>query len=173
MEVHREKEHLISSEVVEDKEIIEGEFNCHECPFQGSEEIQLSKHIQIKHRMQCRNCGIFFKTKPELMVHRKKEHYNLIALCNKGSDCKFSEKCWWKHEACNESQIIECYFCDEAFPTKGEVMMHRKNKHSKTVKACNKFDNQTCNKTEATCWFKHIEKEKQVFQDHRTKYQNP
>ena len=100
---------------------MEKEFNCLECPFQGSEETQLSKHIQITHRIQCRNCENFFKTKPELMVHRKKEHYNLVALCNKGLECKFSEKCWWKHETNKEGQKIECYFCNEAFSTKGQA----------------------------------------------------
>ena len=152
---------------------IEKEYDCLECDFQGSEEIQLNKHIKIKHRMQCRNCENLFKTKPELMVHRKMEHYNLVAMCNKGSECKFSEKCWWKHGTNNENQMIECYFCDETFPTKGEVMMHRKDKHSKTVKSCTKFNSQNCDKTDATCWFKHIQDEVQVFQDHQTKFRIP
>ena len=173
LEVHRAKEHVTSLECLEGKVHMEKEFNCIECPFQGSEELDLSKHIQIKHRMQCRSCGNFFKTKPDLMMHRKKEHYNIVAPCKQGSECKFLERCWWKHGTNNESQMIECYFCDEEFPTKGEVMIHRKNKHSKTVKTCTKFNSQTCNKTDATCWFKHIEEDRQVFQDHRTKNQNP
>ena len=80
-------------------------------------------------------------------------------------ECTFLEKCWWKHSANGERLVIECYFCDENFPRRGEVMLHRKTKHSKTVKSCNKFKNQSCNLTEATCWFKHIDEENMDFRE--------
>ena len=115
------------------------EFNCLECHFQGSEEIQLSKHVELKHRVQCRNCEKSFKTKPHFMEHRKTEHYSLVAHCRKGLECTYLEKGWWKHGRNGESFVIECYFCDQSFPTRGEVMIHRKTKHAKTVKSCNKF----------------------------------
>ena len=88
------------------------------------------------------------------MMHRKKEHYSAVALCRNGSECKFLDKCWWKHKKDNEN-MIECYFCDESFPTKEEVMLHRKKKHDKFVKQCNKFLVKDCNRSDEKCWFKH------------------
>ena len=134
--------------------VTEEEFNCEECPYQGTELNQLNKHIQLKHRIQCRNCENNFKTKPELMVHRKSEHYNTVAYCRKGSSCEFSERCWWKHKK-EDNDMIECYYCETSFVTKSEVMIHRKRNHPKTVKNCTKFENKNCIYNEDTCWFKH------------------
>ena len=47
------------------------------------------------------------------------------------------------------------YFCEESFATKGEVMLHRKKKHSPFVKHCNKFLVRNCDLTDENCWFKH------------------
>ena len=170
VEDHEIKEHCKTIEILSKESNVEEEFNCTGCDFQGSEQNQLNKHIQLKHRITCRTCGELFKTKPDFMVHRKTEHYNTIAPCNKGIECKFSEKCWWKHEANNEKSKIECYFCDETFGTKNDVMMHRKDKHSKTVKSCTKQQEQNCTKTEATCWFKHNDVEIPVFWDRPPKF---
>ena len=163
-----------------DLSFVEKEFNCMECDFQGTEQNQLNKHILIRHRMQCRNCESIFKTKPELMEHRKEEHYATIALCRKGIDCQFSEKCWWKHIKDHES-MIECFYCELTFATKVEVMLHRKSHHAKTVKQCTKFMNKSCNRTEATCWFKHETRKElgnsnenvSVFQNRPNNYTNP
>ena len=133
---------------------IEGEFNCVECDYQATLEDQLNKHILLKHRLQCRNCEKIFETKPKLLIHRKQEHYDLVAVCKKGKDCNFLEKCWWKHNETYENKI-ECYFCELSFDTKGGVMMHRKEQHPKTVKYCTKFQNKNCNFSETNCWFKH------------------
>jgi hypothetical protein len=95
--------------------------------------------------------------KPDLMAHRKIEHYYSVAPC-RNKDCEFSsDKCWWKHANVNENEnkSIGCYFCEKTFGTRTEVMMHRKVEHSKTVKACTKYVNKTCNYSETTCWFQH------------------
>ena len=140
---------------------MEEEFNCLEWDYQGTEESQLNKHIKIKHRLQCRNCENLFKTKPDLMMHRKKEHYSAVALCRNGTECKFSDKCWWKHQKDN-GNMIECYHCEETFATKGEVMMHRKKKHAKSVKQCSKYLIEKCDRTDENCWFQHeIKKEEE------------
>ena len=87
------------------------------------------------------------------MVHRKQQHYSSVNLCRKGKDCDFAEKFWWKHRETIEN-MIECYFCESSFGTKGEVMMHRKKQNAKTVRNCTKYENQNFN-SEANCWFKH------------------
>ena len=145
----RDEEMNVSNDIVIDKE-----YNCLECGFQGTEQSELNRHILLKHRIQCKNCEKVFETKPELMVHRKEEHYSLVALCRKGEECHFLDRCWWKHET-EEGKSIQCFFCESNFPTKREVMMHRKSHHGRTVKICEKFLVKSCNYSEATCWFKH------------------
>ena len=163
---------------------IEEEFNCFECDYQGTEQSQLSKHIKLKHRLQCRNCEKVFKTKPELMVHRKKDHYNTVAVCRNGMNCEFLEKCWWKHRK-NDGNLIDCFYCETSFATKVEVMKHRKKEHLKTVKDCSKFANRICIRNEESCWFKHEVKEpdnketknlvenNSVFWKHQNNVRNP
>ena len=148
-------------ENISEEVFIEGEFNCFQCDFQGTQQSQLSKHIQLKHSIQCRNCDKFFRSKPELMVHRKTEHYGTVAPCKKGSSCEFTERCWWKHKKM-VSKDIECYFCEDSFETKAQVMLHRKANHTKTVKNCTKFENESCTKNEETCWFMHKTREKET-----------
>ena len=144
---------------------IEKQYNCMECDFQGSQKNELNKHTQVKHTVEqgikCRNCGRNFKTKPDLMVHRKMDHLHTVAPCRKNRDCVFSaDDCWWKHSTVKENIIkIECYFCENTFETKTKVMMHRKLEHLKTVKLCTNFMDKKCNFTEETCWFKHRENE--------------
>ena len=145
----RDEEMNVSNDIVIDKE-----YNCLECGFQGTEQSELNRHILLKHRIQCKNCEKVFETKPELMVHRKEEHYSLVALCRKGEECHFLDRCWWKHKA-EDGKSIQCFFCESNFPTKREVMMHRKSHHGRTVKTCEKFLVKSCNYSEATCWFKH------------------
>ena len=66
--------------------------------------------------LECRNCGKSFGTKPDLMVHRKIDHYNTVAPCRKNLDCEFSaDKCRWKHSQEDEINLIECYFCEATF----------------------------------------------------------
>ena len=132
--------------------LIEEEFNCLECAFQGTEQSQLYKHIQLKHRINCRNCEKTFKTRSEFMVHRKIEHYSSVALCRNGIECKFSDRCWWKHKK-DHGNMIDCFLCEQSFQTKGEVMLHRKSVHPKTVKICNNFKTDKC--TYTSCWFRH------------------
>ena len=55
------------------------EFNCKECFFQGTKQIELNKHISLKHNnvgndenvIKCRTCGEIFSAKWNLMNHRK------------------------------------------------------------------------------------------------------
>ena len=87
----------------------DAEFNCEECDFQGTQLMELNKHINLKHRFEadfgntikCRSCGDEFSSKWNLMYHRKNKHSNSIAMCrNKLKDqCNFPDDvCWWSHE---------------------------------------------------------------------------
>ena len=108
------------------------EFNCNDCDFQGTTEIELDKHILLKHRidgrnmdvkLKCRNCGEQFTAKWDLMNHRKTMHSSTVAVCRNYSvgKCNFSaEICWWNH-----------------------------------INPCNKFKQGNCMFSEETCWYKH------------------
>ena len=59
------------------------EFNCQECDFQGTTEIQVRKHYNLKDTMRgsdcqepikCKICGVEFTEKGNLMMHRKTIH---------------------------------------------------------------------------------------------------
>ena len=97
---------------------VEEEYNCdEECDFQGTSQDQLEKHIKIKHRITCRICDECYKSKSELMVHRKEKHPNFVRMCrnyNEGK-CPFADsKCWWNHKQIQSSpQEVKCFVCEE------------------------------------------------------------
>ena len=142
----------------------EPEFNCKDCDFQATTQLQLNKHKNLKHipkgQMQeevikCRYCGQQFSEVWNLMSHRKKEHKNTVAFCkNKLLDkCPFdSEKCWWNHEKNSNTNTIECFICNQTFSTKNEMMLHRKTNHAEMVQKCTK---DRCTFQEKFCWFIH------------------
>ena len=84
-----ELENLLKED--EKSKVREKEYNCNECDYQGTKDIELKKHINLKLRratgnrmngtIQCRNCGEQFKTIWNLMTHRKSEHLGTIDHC--------------------------------------------------------------------------------------------
>ena len=139
--------------------VVEEEYNCSECPFQGTTKNELEKHIKIKHRITCRICEESFKSKPEMMVHRKLSHPSLVATCKNyaSNACPFSDlKCWWNHNS-NQAypQEIKCFACDEKFENKPSMMVHRKKKHPEIVRQCAQFEQMNCRFQSEFCWFKH------------------
>ena len=153
----------IRSKIIKNKN--DPEYNCKDCDFQCNERSQLRKHIALKHtvsspngNVECRNCGEMFKTKWHLMNHRKVEHISSVAYCRnytKGT-CTFSgDYCWWKHEEQKTEQIIGCFVCGENFESKSEMMIHRKNKHTRIVKPCTKNEEMNCMFNDKSCWFLH------------------
>ena len=148
------------------------QFNCEECFFQGTQETELHNHIKIKHTLnanidgfiKCRNCGMQFKTKRDLMNHRKKEHSSSVAPCRNyiNKTCSFSaELCWWNH-AENKNDNIECFVCGITFEHKSSLMKHRKLKHASIVKSCVQYKEMKCRYDDISCWFKHKEEEQDV-----------
>ena len=78
------------------------EYNCMDCPFQGTSSGELRNHINLKHvanvnkkmdgNIECRNCGERFNDKRNLMNHRKEKHSETVAVCrnNIENKCNFS-----------------------------------------------------------------------------------
>ena len=149
----------------------DAEFNCRVCFFQGTTSAELKNHVDIKHTVtgmfKCRNCGEAFNAKPELMIHRKLEHFNAVAPClsNLNGTCPYtSDMCWWNHEKQSSNtnptdESIKCYFCGITFVNRGTMMIHRKKEHKMAVRNCNLFLNDKCSFTEDSCWFNHGDKE--------------
>ena len=146
------------------------EFNCRECSFQGTSKEELSKHINIKHRvegsMNCRICGESFTVKANLMNHRKNKHLKTVASCrnNLKGTCSFTnKKCWWNHADPDigmdvEGDVIECFICNVTFKSKGSMMIHRKKEHKAVVRKCNLFEENRCGFKEEACWYNHDDK---------------
>ena len=106
----------------------ESEFNCRECDFQATKEIELNKHMNLKHRIpgnvingtiKCRNCVEQFTSKWNLMTHRKYIHLQTVAMCRNKLEgkCDYSdEMCWWNHnDNKSNSAPTNCYVCSEVF----------------------------------------------------------
>ena len=156
----------------------ERQYNCNDCDFQGTKEIELNKHINLKHRVpgqfidqkiKCRNCGDIFTTKWNLMTHRKKMHMNTVAFCRNKTEgnCDYSDDmCWWNHnvEMQNGDQV-KCYVCNKTFERKTEMMKHRKKEHSEVVMPCRKFQNNECRFQDDSCWFIHVTESEDIAED--------
>ena len=118
-------------------------------------EVQESKHTYT-----CSICKENFKSKSELMKHRKKEHLEKVKICwnFESSKCQFAEDmCWFRH--CNSEMHQDqynCKFCGEVFRSRNDLQTHLKTKHSKTVPYCN---NVVCWYGPEKCWFRHSENE--------------
>ena len=155
-------------------ELEDDEFNCKQCDFQTTSESQLKKHFMLKHTLKglkpdeeivCRNCGEKFLGRKQLMIHRKESHRHAVASCKNYQEgkCPFtSEKCWWNHFqksiSDEKTDEVACYNCDEKFKSKNDMMMHRKSKHEKLVRACFNFLENNCRLQDKFCWFLHEEK---------------
>ena len=126
----------------------------------------LRAHTQKEHTMKdqfrCRICGEAFRTKGNLMEHRKREHLKTVAFCKNKGDCLFSDtKCWWNHDEQQDSksrdEAFKCYICGDTFRLKGEMMVHKKSKHTESTRFCNLFLDTKCPFKDASCWFRHVD----------------
>ena len=92
--------------------------------------------------LECYTCRSEFRSYHALMCHRKDEHpshkrcrYYLKDECN-----FTAAECWYLHENKADQQnsrdegTEQCFVCQKNFPSKYDVMQHKKNKHpSKTA----------------------------------------
>ena len=72
------------------------------------------------------------------MSHRKDDHpfHKRCRYFIKG-ECSFTAaECWYLHESMadsqnpNDKETEQCFVCNESFPTKFDVMQHKKNRHT-------------------------------------------
>ena len=60
--------------------------------------------------IECFVCNVTFANKPDMMVHRKKTHSDIIKQCAKfdSNSCRFQEsECWFKHDNVREEEVEE------------------------------------------------------------------
>ena len=133
------------------------QFNCMECDHQAHQESDLKKHMETAHKcstsdipadmqFKCVSCAQHFARKDSLMTHRRDTHgksktkcrYNIPPLI-----CKKGEKdCAYDHTSIQEtSNAFKCTVCNELFPTKSQVLNHRKNNHPEKVPMCKSIKN--------------------------------
>ena len=141
--------------------------NCTECDFYCDDKTNFARHKLLIHAnkndIRCRICGETFKSKADLMSHRKIEHTKSVAFCKnfKEGECTFSnEGCWWNHESQPVNEIntegsFKCYTCNETFKTKATLMVHKKVNHRHLVRGCNLFMDNRCPYNDSKCWFLH------------------
>ena len=120
--------------------IIEEEFNCGECDFQGNEQCQLEKHINWKHKeAKCSLCNYVGGNKVILQRHMKIKHSNdddlrKTDICSEG-DLKVSDEAVlknpkeMKHNKLENRKWYECYECDYAVTDKEQLKHHMRSEH--------------------------------------------
>ena len=139
--------------------------NCVDCSFKGKNKSELRKHEVDKHSkkdyVRCRICGETFRSKSNLMEHRKTEHTKTVANCRNYSEgtCVYSSKmCWWNHDTesrAPDNEEFRCFICNETFPSKGNMMTHKKKEHRNAIRECNLFIDDKCRFNDESCWFNH------------------
>ena len=94
-------------------------FNCEECTFKTSTQVQLQKHVLVHCNQQneeCRRCD--FQATSNLQLNK---HINLNHAIN---------------DKVERGELIKCNNCGEQFGNKRTLMNHRKSRHSNTVAPC-------------------------------------
>ena len=154
------------------------QWNCEECDFQASSRNILMNHCKLspghhpskgqKQRLgqtgvlECYTCQHEFRSYHDLMNHRKEEHpsHKKCRYFIKGT-CHFSgDECWYIHEDTVDTSEVEieggetCFVCKQIFPTKHDMMEHKKKNHPSKV-LCKNFMKVICERSAAECWYLH------------------
>ena len=114
----------------------------------------------------CHSCKEEFRTKNNLMMHKKKTHPETCMLCEHyvSGECTRDTHCWYMHGKSNMLQVHKCLVCKEAFKTKNEAMMHKKQSHPETCILCEQFENGDCTRSNQCLNIHEKQTSKQGFQ---------
>ena len=121
---------------------------CEECNFIGETERELGWHMGKHH-------GWPSDQKSEDMDISENAPRNCMR-CNYEAEDMYDldAHTWSEHEEA-EYYTIQCKFCDEAFHTLGDMMLHKKERHAVKVIDCRNFSIGQCSFGEDKCWFVH------------------
>ena len=114
----------------------------------------------------CNFCDNNFKTKRDMMKHKKKQHREKLADCWQFAtgNCQYGdEHCWFNHLRSDfqpEPVEIKCILCEKVFKTHSEFLKHKKQHHKQHVSKCKNADNGTCRYGNELCWFVHESNER-------------
>ena len=139
---------------------------CVECEYPAEDLFDLGEHMYEVHAelndeytIACHYCGNHFKSKGDLMIHRKKAHEERVSQCSLFLEgkCTFGEECWYSHKNNSRKTLAEykCKICEKVFKVKSEFMKHRRNEHIESVPLCRDASNGTCHFGNMKCWFNH------------------
>ena len=139
---------------------------CEECEFPAEDVHELVYHMFEFHPLQgnekgmeCHYCSEEFKSKNELMFHRKLNHIEKVQICVNFDDgkCTFGDTCWFSHDTSSKKsiQVYKCNICEEEFKIKSVYMNHRKAKHSESMPICKYEITGSCQYGFQNCWFNH------------------
>ena len=145
---------------------------CEECEFPADNVNDLVYHMYEFHplegfhseesfeeKFQCNYCGEKFKTKGDLMMHRKDVHTDRVNLCRYFAEghCNFgTDTCWYSHSKTKPKiTTFKCSLCEKEFKNRADFMHHKKNDHSKNIPICREALNGTCRFGKMNCWYNH------------------
>ena len=92
---HRKKEHKSSVAPCRKFSVGECPYNDDKCWWNHTDKGNLSENVQ------CFICSKTYKSKGEMMKHRKKEHRSVVKFCDKFQEgkCGFQDDfCWFRHD---------------------------------------------------------------------------
>ena len=99
---HRKNKHLETVALCKNKLLDKCKFSSVKCWWRHTDETDIQKHEgnHTAEIIRCYFCQKPFENKRTMMIHRKKEHRNLVKKCDQfpESKCRFSdEDCWFIH----------------------------------------------------------------------------
>ena len=143
---------------------------CEECEFPADCMNDLVYHMYESHpleedenKFECNICSDKFRTKSDLMVHKKNVHPEKVQTCLNfvQGTCPFKDDCWFRHDTQKELVLeFDCNFCEKRFLTKNEFMKHKKSNHKEYVQNCRNDIKNNCQFSSKMCWFLHQTSEK-------------
>ena len=130
---------------------------CTICIYVASCEEELNWHVEDEHDIKtdmysfetdfpCEICGKWCRTQADLTYHLHKHELDRLP-----SEPKSLE---------NESVKLSCNFCDLTFPTKKDLMIHKKEEHKENVSICWNYSAGYCELVDRDCWFLHMDTSK-------------